>query len=60
MENYRAILESLSSFFFRNGNIIELGNPDDDSIKDMMKTVIALIELHTNLDLYNEFTDLYE
>lgn len=56
--DYRKLLLSLESLFYRFGGCI--ASEDEEGSKDMMKEVVSIIEHHTNLDLYNLFTDLYK
>ncbi|KKN10853.1 hypothetical protein LCGC14_1032290 [marine sediment metagenome] len=56
--DYRKLLQSLKLFLIKNEIDIDMGT--NQNIPFIMKEVINIIEFHTNLDLYNEFQDLYE
>ena len=59
MKDYRNLLSELDDLFtamFLN----DIDKLTDEEVKGKMKQVVKIIEIWTNLDLYNLFSDLYE
>ena len=58
INNYKNLLKGLYLYLGNFDNDID-STPDKKILK-MIKHIIHMIEFHTNLDLYNQFSDLYE
>ena len=58
IEDYRKLLDGLDDLFTADF-INDVDKLTDKEVAEKMKQVIKTIETYTNLDLYNQFSDLY-